>query len=146
MADNWNKRVLESIIQGKDKPSPAKRVRKAGTQYETDIQQSCITWFRYQYMPLWEDGVLFHIPNEGLRFGATGRRMKCEGIVRGVADLCLAVARRGFNALYIEMKRQGGRQSEFQMHWERGVTKHGNKYVVCKSLEEFKEVVNWYLA
>lgn len=142
--DGWNQRVLKSIITGqpmeKKKPRP-----KSAAPLETNIQQNCITWFKYQHPSLWNDGVLFHIPNEGIRRGATGKRMKCEGIVRGVADLCLALGRHGYHSLYIEMKRPNNYQSDYQKAWEAGITKHGNKYVVCKSLEEFRDVITWYL-
>lgn len=146
-ANDWNRRVLKSIIAGGVTPEQLKKSSKAKPEapLETHIQQNCITWFRYQYTALWNDGVLFHIPNEGIRRGATGKRMKSEGIVRGVADLCLAVGRRGFNSLYIEMKRPGNYQSDFQKAWEQGVTKHGNMYVVCKSLDEFRNIITWYL-
>lgn len=140
----WNQRVLDSIISGKP-IAPAPKKSKPPIPLETTIQQNCITWFKYQHNALWNDGVLFHIPNEGIRLGATGKRMKSEGIVRGVADICLALGRHGFHALYIEMKRPGNYQSDYQKAWESGITKHGNKYVVCKSLEEFKALINWYL-
>ena len=100
----------------------------------------------YQYNLLWQDGVLFHIPNEGIRQGVTGKRMKSEGIVRGVADLCLAVGRHGYHALYVEMKLPGNYQSDFQKAWEKGVTKHGNLYAVIKSFEDFKTLIDWYLS
>lgn len=142
--DGWNQRVLKSIITGqpmeKKKPRP-----KSAAPLETNIQQNCITWFRYQYPSLWNDGVLFHIPNEGIRHGATGKRMKSEGIVRGVADLCLALGRHGYHSLYIEMKRPKNYQSDYQKAWEAGITKHGNKYIVCRSLEEFRDIITWYL-
>lgn len=120
--------------------------QKVSGPSESQIQQMCINWFRLQHQKLWEDGVLFHIPNEGIRRGVTGKRMKAEGIVKGVADLCLAIPRHGYAALYIEMKRPGCYQRPEQKMWERGVTKHGNKYVVCKSLEEFQLTINRYLA
>lgn len=47
----------------------------------------------------------FHIANEGIRVGRQGGRAKREGIVRGVADICLAIPNHGYGALYIEMKR-----------------------------------------
>lgn len=141
--DSFNRRVLDAIVSGKPISVPKKV--KPITPLESQIQQQCIRWFQYQYRKLWDDGVLFHIPNEGLRHAATGKRMKSEGIVRGVADLCLAMGRRGYHHLYIEMKRPGNYQSPFQKAWEQGISKHGNAYVVCKSVEEFKETVNWYL-
>ncbi len=143
---DWNKQVLESIVKGTPKPKAPTRTKSVSGVLETHIQQACIKWFMYQYNMLWQDGVLFHIPNEGIRQGVTGKRMKSEGIVRGVADLCLAVGRHGYHALYVEMKRPGNYQSDFQKAWEKGVTKHGNLYAVIKSFEDFKTLIDWYLS
>ena len=44
------------------------------------------------------------------------------------------------------MKTKVGRQSESQRNWQKEVERAGNKYVVCRSIEEFIEVVNDYLA
>lgn len=78
--------------------------------------------------------------------GGQGRRIKREGIVRGVADLCLAMPRHGYGALYIEMKRPDRYQSPEQRTWQKNIERHGNKYVVCKSLDEFIKIINRYLA
>lgn len=142
---DWNTQVLDAIVNKKPLPKKPKSKNVPGV-LETHIQQACIKWFMYQYNALWRDGVLFHIPNEGIRRGATGKRMKSEGIVRGVADLCLAMGRHGFHALYVEMKRPDNYQSDFQKAWEEGITKHGNKYVVIKSLDDFKSLIDWYLS
>lgn len=99
-----------------------------------------------QYREIWDAGLLFHIPNEGIRIGKMGSRMKREGVRRGVADLCLAIPRHGFGALYIEMKRPGGRQSAEQRAWQKNAEKYGNKYVICHSLEEFMFAIKRYLS
>lgn len=150
MATNKNSHnalVLKAIMEGKD-PLKVKRPPREPSESPTEsqIQQSCFRWFQLQHKGLWEDGVLFHIANEGIRLGGQGRRAKREGIVRGVADICLAVPRHGYGALYIEMKRPGCYQSPEQKTWAQNITKHGYKYVVCKSLDEFIMTVNRYLA
>ena len=85
------------------------------------------------------------IANEGSRLGGSGRRAKREGIVCGVADLCLAMPRKGFGALYIELKRPGCYQRPSQRTWQKNIEKHGNKYCVVKSVDQFMEVINNYL-
>lgn len=104
--------VLQAIKEGRD-PKTVKKPPRDPSEgpSESEIQQSCIKWFQLQHRALWEDGVLFHIANEGIRLGGQGRRIKREGIVRGVADLCLAMPRHGYGALYIEMKRPDRYQS-----------------------------------
>lgn len=104
-----------------------------------------------QYPLLAQEGILFHIANEGIRLGRQGGRAKREGIVKGVADICLAIPRHGYGALYIEMKRPktydhaATYQSPEQKAWQKAVEKYGNKYVVCHSVEEFSLQINQYL-
>lgn len=141
--NSYNKDLLQAIIEGK--PKPIKRT-KVSTVSESEIQQACLKWFQLQYPKLASDGVLFHIPNEGIRLGGIGRRMKREGIVRGVADLCLAIPRKGYAALYIEMKKPCSYQSPEQKAWQKSIERYGNKYVVCRSLEEFIKIITDYLS
>lgn len=144
--DSYNMLVLQAICEGRD-PKTVKKPPRDPSEgpTESQIQQSCIKWFQLQHRDLWDDGVLFHIANEGIRLGGQGRRTKREGIVRGVADLCLAIPRHGYGALYIEMKRPGRYQSPEQKTWQKSIEKHGNKYVVCKSLDQFMVIINRYL-
>ena len=145
--DSYNMLVLQAIKEGRD-PKTVKKPPRDPSEgpSESEIQQSCIKWFQLLHRALWEDGVLFHIANEGIRLGGQGRRIKREGIVRGVADLCLAMPRHGYGALYIEMKRPDRYQSPEQRTWQKNIERHGNKYVVCKSLDEFIKIINRYLA
>lgn len=145
--NSYNRRVLDAILKGEDpkKIKPPKNKAPAGPT-ESQIQQSCINWFKLQYRTLWEQGVLFHIANEGIRLAGMGSRAKREGIVKGVADLCLAMPRHGYGALYIEMKTSRGRQTPEQIAWGRNISNHGNKYVICRSLDEFRVTINRYLA
>ena len=143
---SFNKRLLAAIVAGEDKSSVPAWVMKENGQTESQIQQDCLQWFAAQYPVLWQEGMLFHIPNEGIRLGKMGARVKKEGVVRGVADLCLCIPRGGYAALYIEMKKPGGYQSPEQKEWQRNCEKHGNRYIVCKSLEDFKEKVTKYLS
>ena len=43
------------------------------------------------------------------------------------------------------MKQPKGYQQDSQKEWQKAVESVGNKYVVCRSLEEFVKVVNDYL-
>lgn len=143
--DSYNKEVLKAIIDGT--PISAKKARAIAQHglTESQIQQSCIRWFQVAHPKLWADGVLFHIANERKCTQWQGRKLKLEGVVKGVADLCLTLSRHGFNALYIEMKKPGNYQEPEQEQWQAGVEKHGNRYVVCKSLDEFERIVNEYI-
>lgn len=113
------------------------------TQEESKIQQACIRWFRLQYPQL--QLLLFAVPNGGNRDAITGAIMKREGVVRGVADLILLVPCKGYASLCIEMKKPKGKQSESQIMWQKEAERARNKYVVCKSLDDFMSVIGEYL-
>lgn len=110
---------------------------------ESRIQRSCVIWMRLQWPQYFP--VFFSVPNGGNRDKVTGAILKAEGAKAGVSDLILLVPRNGYSSLCIEMKKPKGKQSEAQVEFERQVTKHGNKYVVCHSLDEFKTEINSYL-
>lgn len=150
VSKSYNKQLLSAIVKG-EKFIKAPSARTV-TQTESEIQQSCFRWFKLQYPKLAEEGMLFHIANEGIRVGRQGGRAKREGIVRGVADICLAIPNHGYGALYIEMKRpktfdhKATYRSPEQKAWQAACEKYGNKYVVCRSVEEFKVIITRYLS
>lgn len=144
--DTRDKRLLCEIMRcGGKINAGAFRKSMERAKSESEIQQECVEWFRIHYPVLAGEGMLFHIANEGIRLGGMGVRFKREGVVRGVADLCLSVPMRGYGALYVEMKRKGTYQRPEQKAWQEAVERHGSKYAVCRSREEFAVIVNRYL-
>ncbi|MCQ1546755.1 VRR-NUC domain-containing protein [Bacteroides clarus] len=117
--------------------------KQTAPQSESQIQHSCLTWFRLQYPSL--SFMLFAVPNGELRNIVVATKLKRQGVLRGVSDLILLVPKKGFASLCIEMKTPKGRQSEEQIKWQREAEKYRNKYVVCHSLPEFMNEVNSYL-
>lgn len=91
--------------------------------------------------------LLFAVPNGGGRSKVEAAIMQGEGVTPGVSDLILLVARGGYNGLCIEMKTEAksSKQSENQEAWQKLVEAQGYKYVVCRSLEQFRSVINEYL-
>lgn len=110
---------------------------------EHQTQCACVRWFRYQYPNL--AMLLFAVPNGGARDRVTGAKLKAEGVVAGVADLFLSVARGGFHGMYIEMKTVNGRQSESQKAFQRSVEAEGYIYKVARSSYGFMREVEEYL-
>lgn len=110
---------------------------------ESKIQIACVNWFRYQY-PEYKK-LLFSVPNGGARNSITGAILKVEGALSGVSDLILLKPNKYYSTLCIEMKQPKGYQQDSQKEWQKAVESVGNKYVVCRSLEEFVKVVNDYL-
>ena len=134
--DDLFRRIIESV-------DPKPKVSFARMEEEHHIQVGCVRWFRLQY-PQYAD-LLFAIPNGGFRGKATAAKLKAEGVVAGVADLCLAVPKGGYGALYIEMKQKGNYQQPNQKRWQKICESVGNRYVVCKTIEEFMSEINGYL-
>lgn len=122
---------------------------------ESDIQQTCVAWFRWQY-PKYSK-LLFAVPNGGARSTVEARIMSGEGVLAGVADVLLLVPSRKYHGLCMEFKRQAIRyvdgkrhvlktyQSLAQKEWQAAVESVGYKYVVVRSLEEFIKLIDSYL-
>ena len=105
-------------------------------------QVSTIQWYDRVY----NDGLLFAIPNGGKRHPKVAAEMKLEGVRSGVPDLFLPVPAGGHHGLFIEMKRQkGGRVSPEQKQWLEYLRGAGYLAVVCKGFEEAKEAITDYL-
>jgi hypothetical protein len=124
-------------------PPPAKRRRGAP---EMKIQAECVkvAWNEFPETRY----SLFHVANEVDRPDANamlGARRRAEGIVRGVSDLILMLPRKGYHALCIEMKTETGYQSSFQKDWQKIVESNGYRYVVCRSVEQFRDILTDYL-
>jgi len=111
---------------------------------ESQIQIACVRWFYYQHRDL--EGLLFAVPNGGRRGKVEAGIMKAEGVYAGVADLLLLVPRGPFHGLAIEMKTAKGRLSDSQKEWAKKVLKQGYEYVVCRSVDDFIEQVEYYLS
>lgn len=112
-------------------------------QIESHIQRACVAWFRWQYPQI--EPLFFAVPNGGKRSIKTAVTMRDEGVRAGVADLILLVPRHGYASLCIEMKTKNGRQSDAQKLFQVKAEKYGNKYVVCRSFDEFREIIQEYL-
>lgn len=110
---------------------------------EHELQKHCVTWFKYRYPHL--KALFFSVPNGGVRNKAEAGKLKAEGTNRGVADLILLLPNYYFHSLNIEMK-AGSSQSDYQKIYEQACRASGSNYVVCRSLDHFKDVIQEYLS
>lgn len=127
---------------------------------ESKLQQACVSWFRAQY-PQYAM-LLTHPINEGSGHSQIDRRRqgihKAEGAVAGVPDLLLFMAAECieeefdydvdyyYHSLGIEFKTLKGKQSQEQKDFQKIFEAAGNKYIIVRSFEEFKEEINDYIA
>lgn len=70
------------------------------------------------------------------------KRAKNTGFTPGVSDTIIT----GPNGitLYVEFKTKIGRQSDEQIEFQRQIELTGHKYYLCRSLEEFKQIIKKY--
>ena len=108
-------------------------------EVEHSIQIACVNWFRYQF-PRY---IIFAVPNGGWRNSIVAAKLKAEGVLAGVADLIIVALNK---IVFIEMKKEKGRQSESKKHFEEQVKRLGHEYYVCHSFDEFREVCKASLA
>lgn len=108
---------------------------------EDNLQKACVRWFRYQY----PDILIHHSPNGGFRTSIEGAKFKAMGTLAGFADLVILAQRGGSGALFIEMKSDKGRQSDYQKQFEEYCKAAGYTYCVVRTIDEFMESVNRYL-
>ena len=97
--------------------------------------------------PRW--GLLFAIPN-GTAASSMAEAMKAkrEGRKKGVPDIFLATACRGWNGMFLEMKRQGGVPSDCspeQKEWLARLTEAGYRAVVAFGWEDAVKQIQEYL-
>ena len=88
--------------------------------------------------------VVIHIANEGSRTSQYGRRLKQMGMMPGVADLFVALARRGYHGAWLELKSRDGIISFKQKAFLENMADQGYYTKVCFSLDEAIEVMKWY--
>lgn len=109
-------------------------------QSEHDIQKVCVEWFRMQYPKY----LIYAIPNGGERNKIVAAKLKAEGVLAGVPDLHIPVAKQGFHGLYIEMKAGRNKPSDSQITIMDKFRNEGFRCEVCWSLDEFMKVVDNY--
>lgn len=116
---------------------------------EHDIQRSAVTWFRLKYRSL--APLFFAVPNGQRRSRYEQREKKAEGMVAGVADMLLLVARQGYHGLCIEFKHDKTATSERtyqtpeQKTWQHAVEAQGYRYEVVRTFEQFYDIVMDYM-
>lgn len=131
-------------------PTPEMPNRRPHGNEEAKLQASC-------FLYLWNEhpetrGLYFATFNESsVRYLSKkeqeiqGAQRNARGLVAGVADSLMLIARGKFHGAAIEFKTSIGRQSPNQVEWQRKVEEAGYFYAVIRSLDEFKETMEWYL-
>ena len=109
---------------------------------EHQLQVQCITWFKLVY----NNKLIFAIPNGGNRNIGTAIKLKKEGVLAGVPDLFVAEPTKHYAGLFIEMKNgKKGKVSDSQKIIMPQLSLRGYRVEVVRSFEEFQDIINLYL-
>jgi len=113
---------------------------------ESAEQQALFEWAKLMQAQHPELALLHAIGNgNSKRSVIQGARMKREGVLAGVSDIFLPVARGAYHGMYLEMKVKGGRLSDSQKWWLRETTKQGYLSAVCYGWQEASDAIKKYL-
>lgn len=119
---------------------------------EHQEQVAVITWARYmgaQHPELkWLHSSLngIVIPGTPVTRYRIINYMKSAGLKRGIADLFLPVARKGYHGLYIEMKVGKNKLTKDQQEFKEFVVKEGYAFHECHNEDEAILILKQYLA
>jgi hypothetical protein len=126
---------------------------------EHDTQTALVQWFRMQY-PRYAK-LLFAIPNgahlakkkvyskkEGreILICPQMKRLKDEGLTKGVPDMFLSIARGHYHGFYIETKSTDGRPSKDQVEQQEALICQGFKVCNVKSFDVGQSLLKEYMA
>lgn len=98
------------------------------------IQVSCVNWFKREY----PNYLIFSIPNGELRHKTVAIRLKAEGLLSGVPDLCIITDKK---LLWIELKAEKGRLSTNQKEVQKKLQELNQEVYTCYSFDDFKNLL-----
>lgn len=113
---------------------------------EHDVQVCFVKWVNDAALYLDKTLLLgFAIPNGGAINIVVAKKLKAEGVVSGVPDWHLPVARKIWKGLWIEFKHGKNKLSENQIAYIAMLRKEGHLVEVCYTAQEAIEFVCRYL-
>ena len=86
----------------------------------------------------------FAIPNGGFRGWNAGKKLKAEGVKRGVPDIFIPVSRNNYHGLFIEMKRSDGKESPEQTQYIKSLIEQGYFAYTCYAAQEAIDLTKTY--
>lgn len=108
---------------------------------EANLQQTLFEWSKY-YKEL---DCMYAIPNGGSRHKLEAYNLKRQGVKAGVPDICLPLARKGYNGLYIELKWGKNKPTDKQLQWLDKLSKNGYKTAVIYTIEDAIKLIKEYI-
>lgn len=91
--------------------------------------------------------LFFAIPNGGSRHLFEAVKLKRMGVMAGVPDIFIPIARASYHGIFLELKRQdGGKISDSQRYWHEALKKEHYCVCVSKGFDEAKKEIESYLS
>lgn len=115
----------------------------AKRRVEEQHQAAFVGWFRVQFKRF--EKLLFMIANGENVGAARMHRLKQLGLVPGMPDLMLSIARQGHHGLYIEMKKEDGHLQLNQVEQHKALREQNYKVVTCYGWDEARAELKNYL-
>lgn len=103
---------------------------------EHTLQSACFIW-HWNACP--EERGLLYMNHNNPRDARQGAYLKAMGLISGVSDMTY-IHPDGSGITFIEFKAERGSQSKSQKWWQGVVEKAGCRYIVIKTLEQFKNI------
>ena len=111
-------------------------------QQEHIEQKHFKQWFEVRY----PKKLMFAVPNGGMRNIKVAMKLKAEGVKAGVPDICIPEPSGNYHGLFIEMKKEKGKNPEpAQQEWLDALNARGYKAVCCKGFEQACNAAKEYL-
>lgn len=105
-------------------------------QTEGRIQEECFIW-AHNFRPHTRQLLCYNLNNSKNKID--GNLNKGKGLIKGRSDFTLYWLGKAY---FIEMKTPTGTQSPDQIIFQRVVESHGFQYFICRSLNEFIQIID----
>lgn len=112
---------------------------------EHELQKAYFAWVRLQAVRDWRYRIIFAVPNAARRSYALAARMKAEGLLPGVPDVCVPLKTREGGVLFLEFKTGKGKLSKDQDEVIGYLRRAGNAVAVVRTLKEAKEITRGWI-
>jgi len=127
--------------------SPMPRRASAPRLDREGLEQAALISELRARMPKVAD-LIYHVPNGGHRHKSVAGKLKQQGVVAGIPDLVLTMARGGYFGLYIEFKATPPNDADVsaaQHERIRKLNEQGYLAIVCRGHFEAVEAIRDYL-
>lgn len=106
---------------------------------EAQIQQSIFKWYHNNFCLSHHNpqNIIFSVANESSNVKEQMYK-KSLGLIAGVSDLVIITESEVF---FVEVKTPIGKQSEKQKNFQSKIERLGYRYLLVRSLEQFKEII-----